>query len=1226
MPVRSWFRWLGVALASSALFFAGPIVLHAQTTSASVSGTVKDSQGGVLPGVTVTLTSRTQGNTMTVATDAEGRFVFPIIRPDTYLMRVVMAGFKTIERTNVVVAPNDKFNAGILTLPVGEMSEEVSVLARVAELQSASGERSFTLESETIKNIANNGRSLFGFTGLVPGVLPQADNGGTRQGASAESASGFTVNGQRPNSNNMTVDGVTNIDTGDNGTNMATTNIDAVAEFKILTNAYQAEYGRAVGGQVMVVTKSGTQSFHGSGYWYGRRSDWNANTWTNLRNGAPPPVGQGRVTELPEASRNDYGYTIGGPVYIPGVFNEDKKKLFFFWSQEFQRRQDPVAERQSRVPTLLERQGDFSRSVDQSGNPFPYIRDYTTGLPCNASDTRGCFQDGGVIGRIPASRLYQPGLNALRIYPDPNFNGTSGINYSSQVPDNRPRREDLLRLDFQATDKWRVTGRYMKNKDEWHQAYGTQWAGAGSNNLDGLDTVEYIPGSHWMVSTTGVLNPTTSLEVSVGRGHNSLDFVITNEDFRRSAAGLTGFPLLFPEAVQQDYIPDFRFNGGRAGGNAGFYQTDRGPFTNFNTTWDAIANLTKIWGSHAAKFGVYYQSSLKPQSVFASFNSQINFFDDTANPFDTGFPYANAATGVFNTYTQSNKYALPEWQYKNFEWYMQDNWKTSSRLTLDYGVRFYWMTPQWDSTLQASNFIPEEFDPAQAARLYVPVCIGAYPCSGSARRGMDPTLAGQGATPTLGNTVDQRFIGRLTPGSNRFNGAFQAGQGIDDTLQSGNAFKVSPRFGFAYDVNGNGTMIVRGGAGVFYDRPQGNMVFDMVANAPGVLNSTLQWGRLQDLNSASGDPNPTLSLNPTAYDFKPPKVYAWNVGVQRKLWRNLIFDLAYVGSSSKDLLRRFQMNAVPLGAKFLPANQDPTRAPSAVPGATALPDDLLRPFPGYGNIQMWDYSSSANYHALQTSLTRQFDNGVMFSAFYVWSKALTVEANNDFAPTAPACVCGAPNFTGEDVDRLDYSYAPFNRPHNFVVNFVWQTPKVASGALGYLANDWQISGIYRWSSGTPYPILWSIPGIGDANITGNSGQPRGRVVLTGDPGPGSSNDPYRQINTSAFAPPRPGSNGDESARFFLHGPAINNLDLSIAKTIPAGNRVRLEIRLDMFNALNHTQFTGVNNTVNFASLTDPTITNLPYDAQGNLVRPNGFGTINGVRAPRTLQLVTRLTF
>jgi hypothetical protein len=1175
--------------------------LHAQTTSASVSGSVKDSQGGALPGAAVTLTSRTQGSTLTALTDSEGRFVFPIVRPDAYALKVGMAGFKTLERTNVVVNANDKFSAGVLALQVGDMTEEISVLARVSELQTTSGERSFTLENEALKNIANNGRMLFNFANLVPGAVQQGTSG-TEIG----SVSGFTVNGQRPNSNNMTIDGVANIDTGDNGGNMATTNIDAVAEFKLLTNAYQAEYGRAVGGQLQVVTKSGTQSFHGSGYWYGRRSDWNANSWTNKRAGAPPPVGNGKVIEPPKASRNDYGLTIGGPVFIPGVFNTEKKKLFFFFSEERQRRNDPVAERQARVPTALERAGDFSKSVDNNGNPFPYIRDYTTGLPCNASNTSGCFQDGGVLGKIPQSRLYAPGIAALNIYPNPNFTAGSGINFTSQVPNSAPRQEDLLRLDFQPTDKWRFTGRYMKTKEEILQAYGTTWAGNGSDQLP-TPTLFLHPGSNYLLSATGILNSTTSVEVSLGRAANSLNYQMQLEKGYRSAAGVTGMPLLFPSALQADYIPWFVFRGGRTA-NAGQYQTDRGPFTNENITQDALANLTKVWGSHSAKFGVYFQHSYKPQSIFASFNSQINFADDANNPFDTGYGYANAATGVFNTYTQANKYAVPQWNYKNFEWYLQDNWKADKRLTLDYGVRFYYLTPQWDTTLQASNFLPDKFDPAQAAHLYVPACLGAYPCSGSNRVGLDPAT---------GQTVDARFIGRLTPGSNRFNGAFQAGQGIKDELQSGNAFRVSPRFGFVYDISGKGTTIVRGGAGVFYDRPQGNMVFDMIANAPGVLVSGLQWGRLQDLTAATGDPKPTLGLTPTVYDFKPPKVYSWNVGIQRKLWRAITFDLAYVGSSSKDLLRQANINAVPYGATFLPKNQDPTRAPSATPGATALPNDLLRPYPGYGSIRMWDYSGYGNYHSLQAGINRRFDNGFMFSAFYVWSKALTIN-NDDFT-------AGRPNVSDAQIRRADYSYAAQDRPHNFVVNFVYQTPKVASGALGVLANDWQISGIYRWTSGRPYGITYSIPGIGNANLTG-TGDFAARVVRTCDPGHGSSGDPYRQINTSCFASPQPGSDGTESARFFLWAPPIVNLDMSLSKIIPVGKRIKMEVRLDAFNALNHTQFTGVNNSVSFASLTNPTITNLPFDASGNLVRNNGFGSINGVAPPRTLQLVTRLTF
>jgi hypothetical protein len=266
---------------------------------------------------------------------------------------------------------------------------------------------------------------------------------------------------------------------------------------------------------------------------------------------------------------------------------------------------------------------------------------------------------------------------------------------------------------------------------------------------------------------------------------------------------------------------------------------------------------------------------------------------------------------------------------------------------------------------------------------------------------------------------------------------------------------------------------------------------------------------------------------------------------------------------------------------------------------------------------MWDYTGYGNYHSLQTSINRRFDNGFMFSAFYVWSKALTINNVDGSA--------GRPNVSEEEVRRVDYSYAEYDRPHNFVLNFIYQTPKVASGVLGVLANDWQVSGIYRWTSGRPYGVGFSIPGIGSANLTG-TGDIGARVVVTCDPGGGSSSDPYKQIDTSCFAPPQPGSDGAESARTFLWSPPIVNLDLSLSKIFPVGKRVKLEVRLDAFNALNHTQFTGVNSTVSFASLTDKTVTNLPYDASGNLIRNNGFGSINGVAPPRTLQLVTRLTF
>jgi hypothetical protein len=1086
---------------------------------------------------------------------------------------------------------------------VGEVEESITVQARVSELQRESGERSFTLESTAVQNIAVNGRSFFGLIGLVPGVVPGVGQGNVQiTDAPPTQTSHFAVNGQRTNSNNMTIDGAANIDTGDNGGNMATTNLDAVAEFKVLTSSYQAEFGRAVGAQLQLVTKSGKQDFFGSTYWYGRRSDWNANSWLNNRAGAPKA----------EASRNDYGYTIGGPIYLPGTFNTDKKKLFFFFSQEFQRRRDPVGETRVTVPTDLERQGDFSQSLDSSGNPFPYIRDYTTGLPCSASDTRGCFQDSGVLGRIPQSRLYAPGQTVLDLYPLPNALGNRGFNYRSQEPGNQPRREELLRVDYHPSDRWHFMGRYMQNQDDRQLPYGVNWA-AGAN-VPTFQGHQNIPGRNWLVSAMGILDSSTSLEISVGSAHNSLDIGTDNPDLFRGSAGLSDFPMLFPDAILNDAIPRFRFgrNGGRlgnsgntTGGPAEFFM-HQNPFTNFNTTYDVVANLTKIVRSHALKAGVYYQKSLKDQSAFTPFNGMVDFANDANNPFDTGHPYANAITGVYDQFQQASKYAKPKWRYSNLEWFVQDNWKTHSRLTLDYGVRFYYVTPQWDISKQASNFLPEAYDPGKAVRLFQPAIVGGQ------RVGFDAIT---------GQTVPSAFIGRIVPGSgDRFNGTFQAGQGIDETLSSGSQFRMSPRFGFAYDLTDSQSAVLRGAFGIFYDRPQGNVVFNLITNPPGLSVTTLQWGLLQDLLGTTPLYGP-VSLAPTAFDWKPPKVYGWNVGVQLKLPSAFTLDVAYVGSESRNLIDLRQINAVPYGAKYLPENQDPTRGQlggppsSSLPGGNALPDDFLRPYPGYSNINLWEFTAFSNYHALQTSLSRRFDKGLMVGVNYTWSKALGT-ANDDYF-----------NARIDGRDR-EANYAPLaiDRPHHFVANFVYQTPKAVDGALGVLLNDWQISGVYRWMSGNPYAVNAAISGVSASNLTGSDSGQGARIVVVGDPGKGWSSDPYRQVDASSFKAPQPGSIGLESGRWFLYGPPTNNLDLSLSKSFRLGGERRIEVRLDAFNALNHTQFSGVNNTLNFASLSDPTPTNLPYNAAGELVNRNGFGTVNGVRLPRQLQLVTRFSF
>jgi hypothetical protein len=263
---------------------------------------------------------------------------------------------------------------------------------------------------------------------------------------------------------------------------------------------------------------------------------------------------------------------------------------------------------------------------------------------------------------------------------------------------------------------------------------------------------------------------------------------------------------------------------------------------------------------------------------------------------------------------------------------------------------------------------------------------------------------------------------------------------------------------------------------------------------------------------------------------------------------------------------------------------------------------------------MWGSYGESNYNALQTSLSRRFDNGLLVGVTYTFSRTLGTGAND---------------YSGMRIDGLDrqynYGLLQSDQPHNFVANFVYQTPKFAKGALGAIANGWQISGIFRYASGYPYAINYKFTDGTGSNVITGSGQ-GGRIVLVGDPGPGWSSDPYAQVNQAAFAPPQPGSIGIESSQFFLHSAPIQNLDLSLSKSFQLQGRAKLEVRLDAFNALNHVNIFGINNTIEFASLKTPTVNNGAYKADGTVRDKVGFGAVNNVYPGRQLQLVTRLTF
>jgi hypothetical protein len=1189
----------------------------AQTTSGSIAGTVIDPNQAAIMGATVTVTDAAKAFSLTATTDKEGRFVFPQLRPSTYTVVVEGQGFKKLHRPDIDLVANDQLALGDLVMELGTATETVTVTSEATQLQAESAERSYAVQGEAVRNIAVNGRGFTPLASLAPGVVFQGANTGSNDNLASISA-----NGLRLNSNSLQLDGISIMDTGNNGT-LLNISLDSIAEFKVLTSDYQAEYGRSAGAQISAVTRSGSRDFHGSFYVFRRHDGMNANTWLNNRNKNP---------QKPRLDQRDIGFTIGGPIYIPKFFNRDKQKLFFFFSQEHQKRFTPPASPTNvTVPTALERLGDFSQSRDSSGNIFNFIRDtniaITDTVKCQATpanpDSRisyqgACFSDGGVRGRIPANRLYGLGLNILKIYPLPNITGT-GFNYRSEFGTNQPERQDLLRIDYNLSSNWHLGGRYVR--DISNRLLGPPGSFVLANNLPEFPTKYLFPRNSFSVTATGTINPTTVVEVTVGQSHNAIDILPGNENFTKTALGLSGFPTIFPDAVQLDLPPQFGFGGRIANGpNIG---SNNAPFTNFNTVRNVVGSVSKIWGQHNLKAGVFWENSFKPQSSFAPANGNISFSDNASNPLDTGFAFANAAIGVYNTYQQASGYFVGKYRYNNVEWFVQDNWRVNKRLTLDYGVRFYLIQPQYDEDLQTANFLPGSFNPANAPRLFNPVCIGANPCSGSSRRAVDPALVVPGFVATAGNTIDSIFIGRLVPNSGQIgNGIFQAGAGIEKGLYKNRGVHFAPRFGFAYDVTGKQSLVVRGGGGVFYDRPQGNVVFDLVRNPPTSLEPTFNFGRLQDIGSG-----PVLLAPPSlvAYDHEgdTPTIYAFNLGVQYKLPLQSVLDVSYVGTVGSHLLQRRNINAPNYGAAYLAQNQDPTRGATTVPGANALPTDFLRPYRGFGTISYIEPAASSNYHSLQTSLNRRFSKGLLFGVNYTWSKALGTQGSD--LPGVNGF--GAPR---NDSNQRSVNYGPqdFDRRHNFNVNWVYELPSATnSRALGYLLNNWQLSGIYRYQSGQPYNIGFSIPGgISSTNLTGAADIETARIVLVGNPGSGHSSDPDRQFNAAAFTVPKPGSLGLESGRNFLTRAPINNWDLSLTKRFRFKEQASLELRLDAFNAFNHTQFDAVNTTLNVTSLTNPTPTNLPFDASGNLINPTGFGTVSSVRPARNLQLSAHFVF
>jgi hypothetical protein len=354
------------------------------------------------------------------------------------------------------------------------------------------------------------------------------------------------------------------------------------------------------------------------------------------------------------------------------------------------------------VPPAAERMGDFSASVDNNRNPVPAILDPLSRAPFPNK-------------QVPLTRFYAPGQALLDIFPMPNTTQTANFNYTSQLPGASPRRETLVRVDYNITNNLRVLGHWIDDQQPTVTPYGSFVLGL---NVPIANIANPIPGRSFAAGATWVISPTMTNELNWGFTHNSILIDETGNQLTRTASGIN-LPVLYPGAVQKDYIPNVTFNGTRITASPGFGSSDA-PFVNFNTTIDLSDNLTKVWGKHTIKTGWYMQRSRKDQTSFSNNNGSYNFGDNPGNPFDTGFGFSNALLAVDNSFNQSNSYINGQYRYWNLEGFVQDTWKITPRLTLDYGLRGAWYQPQFDASGQSSTFLNGLWSAANAPRLYLP--------------------------------------------------------------------------------------------------------------------------------------------------------------------------------------------------------------------------------------------------------------------------------------------------------------------------------------------------------------------------------------------------------------------------------------------------------------------------------------------------------------------------
>jgi hypothetical protein len=1122
----------------------------AQTVTGSITGTVQDPGGLSIPSAVVVLSQAATGAEFRAETTERGDFNFRNLQPAEYTIAITAPGFKRFERRSLALSASETLSIGVTTLEVGAATETVTVTAQGATVQTASSERGGVITAGQVESIPVRGRNAWDLLALLPGVVPAA--------ATNESIvrnTRFNVNGGRINSLSTVLDGMGLNQLGNFANGLLNVSMDAVAEVKMLMSNYQAEYGRTSGGEVQLIMKSGTRDFHGMVSYFKRHEQFNANGFFENRNG----LAKGRYRF------NTWSYNIGGPIYIPKKFNSDRNKLFFFWSQEFWPTQTTGTGRLT-VPTELERAGDFSQTVDVN-NARIAITDPTARTP----------MAGNVV---PASRIDPSGQALLKIFPLPNFSDRrisgGNYNYVFSAETSKPQRFGTMRIDYNLSSRHQLSSTYSFYLD---RQSGWQVATTSANWMQFQRTFWTNP-KLLVVRYNFIASPTLVNELTFGANGRREAEDIPDDVLARNQRDKIGFKAgqLRPSTNPLGLVPNATFGGVPSAANLTLDQ--RTPDWTSRLSVPLTDNVTKTLGGHIVKAGIIAERMYSTVNAATPFNGTFAFARDTNNPLDSNYAYGNAIFGVYSTYTEMlGRNIHSEWN-TYIEWYAQDTWKVSRRLTLDYGLRFSHLGGTVVPGGMVSAFDPGSYDPAKMVKLIQPAMVGGrrvgvHPVTGATY----PAAAIGAIAPNTGDPANGMVIPAYNPS-------------YPESFIENPAVLVAPRFGFAWDPFGTGKTAIRGGGGMFYQRRDVAAV-EPSPQVPLITTPILYYGTLPTLTSSTGYTFPATVVGQDRY-AKTPYSINLSLSVQRKIGFGTVVDVAYVGVLGRHLNWFRDLNAIALGTNFNPKNADPTNP------ATPLPASFLRPKVGYGNINMSEWNATSTYHSMQAQANRRFARGVQFGASWTWSKAM------GYADTDGGVV------TAVVSPRVwNYGLAGFDRTHVFKLNYLWEVPapRWSNPALKHALRGWQLSGITSFVSGAPLGVGYSFVAARDTTGTPDLGA---RIVVTGNPVlPKSERTFSRNFRTEVFAPPAVGTIGN-AAKTVIRGPGVNNFDLTILKNFPIRERFQLQFRCEMYNAFNHTQFSGLDTSARF-------------DAQARQVNAT-FGQFTAAGAPRYIQFALRARF